>query len=322
MRLFGSSVLALAALVGSAPIPANAQFTRHEVIAFESASMPAGDFLGGKKGTPVSLGGVLRLPKVSGKNPAVILLHAAGGLGGASGAVHEWARVLNEAGIATFAVDSYSGRGVASLADGARVSSLTRVADTYRALDVLAKHPLIDAKKVAVMGFSQGGTSALFSSMLRFQKVHGNPDLQLAAYVPVYSYCGTSYREDTALAARPVLLLHGTADDWLPIDACREYVARLTKAGMNVRLIEYPDAHHVFDAPGLREPVKFPQADNLLKCRFAEVDSGGIVNAETRQPFSPSDPCFEKGATMHYNEAAAKKAHADVLAFLKEVFAN
>jgi hypothetical protein len=28
------------------------------------------------------------------------------------------------------------------------------------------------------------------------------------------------------------------------IGPCREYAARLIKAGMNARFIEYPDAHH------------------------------------------------------------------------------
>jgi hypothetical protein len=50
------------AVVLSAPV-ANAQFTRQEVIAFESAMMSVDDFLAGRKGTPVTLAGYLRLPK-------------------------------------------------------------------------------------------------------------------------------------------------------------------------------------------------------------------------------------------------------------------
>src|SRR5882724_5883969 len=101
---------------------ANAQSARQEVLAFESAAMPIGDFLTGKKGSPVTLAGYLRLPKSDGKNPVVVLFHGGGGLGGDGGPVNTWSRVLNEAGIGTFAVDSFSGRGVATLADAGRVS--------------------------------------------------------------------------------------------------------------------------------------------------------------------------------------------------------
>lgn len=270
----------------------------------------------------MTLAGYLRLPKPNEKNSTVILFHGAGGLGGAGSPVHEWARVMNEAGIGTFAVDSFSGRGIATLAEAGRVSAVSRVVDAYRALGVLSKHPLVDANKIAVMGFSHGGAPALYSSVLRFQKMHGNSGAQFAAHVPVYGNCGTNFHEDEALVARPVLFLHGTADDWVPIGPCREYVARLAKAGVNARLIEYPDAHHVFDGPALREPFKLPQATTSRKCRLVEAEEGRVINAETKQPFSMSDPCLEKGTTIHYNEAAAKKAHGDVVAFLKEVFAK
>ena len=322
-QLFCNKTLIVAALAcGALSMPAGAQFTRQEIITFESAMMPVEDFLNGKKGSPVTLAGYLRLPKFNEKNPTVVLFHGAGGLGGAGGPVHEWARVLNEAGIATFAVDSFSGRGIATLADAGRVSAVSRVVDAYRALDVLSKHPLVDANKIAVMGFSHGGAPALYSSVLRFQKMYGSAGVQFVAHVPVYGSCGTTFHDDEGLVTRPVLLLHGTADDWVPIGPCREYVARLAKAGMNVRLIEYTDAHHVFDGPGWREPVKLPQATTSRKCRIAEVEEGRLINAETKQPYSMSDPCLEKGTTIHYNEAAAKKAHADVVAFLKDVFAK
>ena len=45
-------------------------------------------------------------------------------------------------------------------------------------------------------------------------------------------------------------------------------------------------------------------------------------SAATKQPFSLSDPCFEKGTTIQYNEAAAKKVHEDLKVFVKEAFAQ
>jgi dienelactone hydrolase len=119
-----------------------------------------------------------------------------------------------------------------------------------------------------------------------------------------------------------VLILHGTADDWVPIAPCRDYAARLDKAGMNVRLIEYPGAYHLFDSPDRHEPVKLPQASTLRNCRFVEADAGSIINAATQQPASMNDPCIQKGVTLQYNEAAANKAHEDVIAFLNDVFAQ
>jgi dienelactone hydrolase len=46
------------------------------------------------------------------------------------------------------------------------------------------------------------------------------------------------------------------------------------------------------------------------------------MNLATRQPASPNDACLEKGVTLQYNEAAARKAHEDVMAFLKDAFAQ
>jgi dienelactone hydrolase len=319
MWKIAAGALAGVVLLASA---ANAQFTRQEVIAFESATMSAQDFLTGKAGTPVTLAGYLRLPKSNEKNSVVVLLHGGAGLGGDQGAVQEWSRVLNEAGIATFAVDSFSPRGVVTFADLGKVSPLTRMIDAYRALELLAKHRLVDANKIAVMGFSHGSAGALYSSLVRFQKMYGKPDVQFAAHIAAYSLCGTTYLQDEVLAQRPVLLLHGTADDTLSIVPCREYAARLIKVGMNARLIEYADAHHGFDAPALHEPMKLPQQTTSRNCRFTEVEGGSLINAVTKQPFSSSDPCFEKGVTFQYNESATKKAHEDVKAFLKEAFAQ
>ena len=299
--------------------PAEAQFGRQEVHPFQSADTPAADFLAGKKGAPITLAGYLRAPKASGKQPTVVLLHGAGGVGAYNGPVGEWSRVLNEAGYAVFIVDSWSGRGLQSIStETLRVSTMSRIYDLVGALDILAKNPLVDTSKIAVMGFSHGGQSVLYSSLERFGKLFSS-DIRFAAHISVYGECDTTFHGDEAVT-KPVLMLHGAADDWVPAAPCREYASRLTKAGKNVRYIEYPDAHHVFDGPAAAQATKVAQGLSRRRCRLAESEGGVVLNVETKQPFGPSDPCLERGTTTHYNEVAMKKAHGDVLAFLKSVF--
>jgi hypothetical protein len=64
------------------------------------------------------------------------------------------------------------------------------IVDAYRALELLAKHRQIDPARIVVMGFSRGGRSSLYSSLTRFQRMHGPAGLQFAAHVGLYAPCG------------------------------------------------------------------------------------------------------------------------------------
>ena len=259
---------------------AEAQFASQELHSLQSAATPGTDFLAGKKGTSITLAGHLRAPKASGKHPTVVLLHGSEGIGGYNGPVGEWSRVLNEAGYAVFIVDSWSGRGLQNIAtDAARVSPISRIYDLVGALDVLAKNPLVDASKIAVMGFSHGGPPALYSSLERFGKLFSS-DVRFAAHISVYGPCNLTFHQDEAVT-KPVLMLHGAADDWVPAAPCREYASRLTKAGRNARYIEYPDAHHLFDGPAVAQVMKIAHGLSPRRCRLAESEGGVVLNVET-----------------------------------------
>src|SRR5262249_53632315 len=106
-------------------------------------------------------------------------------------------------GIASFLVDSFSGRGIVSTSTNqALLGRLNMVLDAYRAFDVLANHSRIDPGRIAVMGFSRGGQSTLYSSMKRFQQMW-NPRAAFAAYIPLYASCSTTFIGDTDLSPRP-----------------------------------------------------------------------------------------------------------------------
>jgi len=297
-----------------------AQVARIEYYPVHSVTLTDTEFLQGKtNGIPVTVAGELRIPKPGNDQlPAVVLLHGSGGVLGTGGNNDEWSKELNALGIATFATDSFSGRNIVQTAfDQAQLGRLAMIFDAYRALELLSKHPRIDPTRVALMGFSRGGQAALYASVKRFQKMYGPKDgTDFAAYVAFYPDCSTVYHDDDIVSAKPIVILHGTADDYNPAARCKQIVERVTKAGGNIRQIVYEGAYHVFDAPALKQPIKLAQATTTRRCEIVETDNGRLLDRETQQPFTYSDPCVEKGVTIAYDSAAAAQAKTFLRDFL------
>ena len=320
IKQLATAATILAAMV----VSADAQVTRLEVYPVSSVTLKDSDFLAGRQdGQPVTIAGELRIPKAGNdKLPAVVLLHGSGGIGGGGSMIDEWSRELNQLGIATFALDSFAARGIVStVMDQTQLGRLNMVADAYRALDLLAKHSRIDPSRVAVMGFSRGGQSALYSAMNRLYATLGPANnLRLAAHIAFYPDCTTTYHADTDVSDKPIRILHGSADNYNPVAPCRAFVERLTKANKDVKLIEYPDTYHVFDAPAFRTPVILKGATTTRHCRLAEGDDHQIMDLETQKPFTFSDACVERDPTLAFNEAANSQARMFVRDFLTETF--
>lgn len=284
---------------------------RTELRAIPTLTLTDQQFLtGDKNAKPVTIGGELRLPRgVTGKVPAVILLHGSGGPNGG----HElWAKHFNEIGIASLLIDSFSERGIVSTsANQALLGRLNMILDAYRGLDMLAAHPRIDASRVAVMGFSRGGQSALYSSLKRFQEMW-TPKATFALHIPLYASCTTTFIGDTDVTA-PIRQFHGAADDYVTVAPCRPYFERLRAAGRDVQLTEYADAHHSYDNPlGSKTPTVSKGAQSTRACTLTEEPLGTVINVETKQPFTYKDACVQTDPHSGYNEAAANATRTAV----------
>jgi dienelactone hydrolase len=311
------SVCAAVLCLQASPVHAQAPL-RIEVHPVQTVTLTDEQFLmGSKQSPPVLIAGELRIPRPgTDRLPAVVLLHGAGGI---SANIDLWAQELNAIGVATFVLDSYTGRGIVSVSENqTQLGRTPQINDAYRALELLAKHPRIDPARIGVMGFSRGGQAALYSALTRFQRMHGPQGVQFAAYVILYPPCNLRFIDDDQTGGQPIRIFHGTADDFVFIDACRAYVARLREAGRNVQLTEYAGALHVFDGPYLKDKVFVPRGQTTRRCVMEEGAGGLIMNAATRQPFTYDDACVERGASVGYNAEAYGQALKAVKGFLTE----
>lgn len=293
---------------------------RTEMRPIETLTLTDQQFLSGdKNGKAVTIAGALRFPQgASGRLPAVILLH---GSGGPSGGNEFWSKYFNGLGIASFLIDSFSARGLTSTStDQALLGRFNMILDAYRGADVLAAHPRIDPARIAVIGFSRGGQSALYSSLRRFQQAW-TPRVTFAAHIPLYASCNPTLIGDTDVSPVPIRQFHGAADDYVPVAPCRAYFQRLRAAGRDAQLIEYPDAHHAYDNPlGSKTPTVAKGSQSVRACNLKEEPLGTIVNAETGQPFTYQDPCIQMDPHLGANEAAAQATRAAVKDLLRTVF--
>lgn len=265
-------------------------------------------------GTSVVLRGELRLPNWEPHLPVVILVH--GSDGPDSGSVWAWRDRLDRQGFATFRLDSFTDRKIEELeTDQTRLGFLNAVYDVYRTVEILAADPRIDRARIVVMGFSRGGTAALYAALARFHGYYGPRDGRIAAYLPVYAGCGFGLLGETELVDAPVRAFHGEADDWVPAQACRDFIDRARAAGHDATLTTFPGVRHAFDNPQAAPGAVVANAQTARNCRRQEVD-GVIIDTDTGKPFSYRDACIERGPTVGYDKPAFEAALAEVGAFL------
>jgi dienelactone hydrolase len=268
---------------------------------------------------PITVSGDLSIPADTGARvPAVIILHSCSGM---TPNLVDWARAVNQMGFAAFVLDSFTARGVTEVCRGrGSVTIDSRLTDAFRALALLSAHPRIDARRIALLGFSQGGWVALWASQAQIEHRFLRANVDFAAHAAFYPFaCNVRLQNETAMAPGPVRIFHGTADDWTPIMACRDWVARRQAAGRDVSLVAYDRAMHAFDVPLFAPPQRWPGIFNPGKCTITELPDHAFVTDDGR-PLSNASPCVTRGATLGYDARAHKQSIMDVRVFLDEAF--
>lgn len=215
----------------------------------------------------------VQLPDGAGPFPVVVQMH---GCGGIQPMQQTYAEAALAAGIAVVIVDSFAPRGISrraalmTVCTGARLRGAERAGDLVAVLDWLALQPWADASRLAAAGWSHGG----WSVMEALAADTGHPGLAaLKLAVLVYPYAGPLARTARTGwgANRPkVLACLGGRDAVVGVQAPQRAIARLLADGLDVDLMELPQATHSFDDDCANDPrtIYRPDLAGLLRDRY------------------------------------------------------
>ena len=189
-------------------------------------------------GVSPAVWGVLEAPTTPGPHEAVILLP---GSYGWRPDYARFARTFADSGFVALAIDYYAetGRGLTQAQENRNWPAWqATVRNAVAWLDTL---PLVSGRHIALVGYSRGAFLAV----------------SVAASVPAVGavvdfYGGGSDAdpaEDQVPRFPPLLILHGDADDVVPVELAHRLYDRMRVHRGEVEMHVYPGAGHVFNAP-------------------------------------------------------------------------
>ncbi|MEE4193078.1 MAG: dienelactone hydrolase family protein [Halieaceae bacterium] len=278
--------------------------------------------------------GYLSFPKnAQGPVPAMVILPGSGGI--QPGREHDYARWLNQRGIAAFVVEYYEPRGFDRQSSYAiRTSAVTEfdlVADAYASLRLLGSSPLIDDRRIGVMGFSYGGMAARLAMDERIRQALADDLAPFALHIDVYGPCFQDL-QSPAVTGAPILTLRGTEDASNELPACARREHELRALGAEVTAVVYQGAGHAWENDSPRSLKE--EAPYLSGCEVVyDLQGRPFLNAEPLNQYAPDASlatrvaarfssglkfrdCVGYGYIVGRDEATRNQAFADVEAFL------
>lgn len=252
---------------------------RQETMKFPTRSPGSfASLLSGVRSLPsVTIDGILMLPdNLPAKAPLVVTSIGSRGL--TSGRETLYAEALTQAGIAMLIVDSYTGRGFTeTVSDQGRLSFASSAADALFALDHIRSDNRFDPDRIALLGYSRGGSVSVMCYDARVQQAVLGGKASFSAHVALYPPCYMQWENPKPTSA-PMLMLFGGKDVQAPADVGEAYGKRLTAAGGRVEVITFPELVHSFDAS---EPMKSQGGHNLGAAEIMVGDDGSMIERKS-----------------------------------------
>jgi len=218
---------------------------------------------------PVRISALLYRPQGSSgeRRAAVVALHGCGGMYGTAKSRRNelslrhqaMAELLVGEGYVVLFPDSFRSRGreeICTVENRARtITQRNRRLDTLAALAFLQRQADVAPDRIAVLGWSHGGSAVLAALnaraplvAARFSRAPSSPYFR--AGVAFYPGCVESLRTKIGFElAAPLRLFIAGNDDWTAPRPCIDLAARLADAGEPVKITVYPDTYHGFDGP-------------------------------------------------------------------------
>jgi dienelactone hydrolase len=201
-------------------------------------------------------------PDGAGPFPAVVILHQCGGLRGGrwqNMAILGWAKEAVARGYVALVVDALGPRNVDTvcLSPKGEVNYPRGVKDAMQAAGHLSKLDFVDRRRIALAGYSWGGTIGLLASSRLWATTLGEGE-RYVAVVSFYPGCfparppgGGSYEVVYRDIDRPLLVLAGEDDAETPPADCVSRLEPLRAAGAPVEWHVYKGTGHCWDCENL-----------------------------------------------------------------------
>ena len=257
------------------------------------------------------------------KYNAVILSHGSGGLR----KYHDrYVDLLTNNGYVVFQIDHYLSRNIKYDKTFSKVSGITFMNDSFKALELIKTHPAIN--KVFYIGWSQGGVGPILSHFSQATDLVNSGASLFDASIAIYPYCGFTFNK-SAKTNNPLLILTGRDDDLTPEQACINIYKKFSTNENKIKHISLKGARHGYDNPFLFFGFTFDNLPSLHvindECTLTISNIGEMRTISNKKVSGPKesaellDKCSTKGVSVKYSPYATEKTYVEIIEFLKRI---